>query len=214
MNEPRSPDRRTGHDGHYFVDDPDLASEPRRVEVLLPDVSFTMRTDRGVFSHGHLDAGTSLLLRTVPAPPPGGVLLDLGCGAGPIALAAGLRSRTTSVWAVDVNTRALELCRSNVESLGLDHVTVAAPDAVPDDLWFDAIWSNPPIRIGKDELHALLTRWLTRLTDDGEAWLVVQKHLGADSLQRWLDSQGFRTERVASKAGFRILRIRSSSHAA
>lgn len=192
---------------HYFDHDPTTSSDEQRVEVTLPDVAFTMTTDRGVFSHGRLDTGTSLLLRTAPPLPPTGRLLDLGCGAGPIALTMAMRSPGATVHAVDVNARARELCHRNAAGLGLGNVTVSAPDAVDPDLRFDVIWSNPPIRIGKDALHALLCTWLGRLTPAGTAVLVVQRHLGADSLQRWLDEQGYGTERIASRAGFRILQI-------
>jgi 16S rRNA (guanine1207-N2)-methyltransferase len=73
---------------------------------------------------------------------------------------------------------------------------------------FDRIVSNPPIRIGKTALHGLLLRWLPRLTPDGTAHLVVQKHLGSDSLARWLTEQGYPTTRLASRAGYRILKVR------
>jgi 16S rRNA (guanine1207-N2)-methyltransferase len=77
---------------------------------------------------------------------------------------------------------------------------------VPPGLAVDAIWSNPPIRIGKQALHDLLSSWLTRLVPGGAAWLVVQKHLGADSLARWLTDSGWDTTRVSSRGGYRILR--------
>ena len=191
---------------HYWSENPDVASATETVDVVLPDVAFTMLTDRGVFSHGHLDTGTSLLLREAPAPPPDGDLLDLGCGAGPIALTLAMRSPGATVWAVDTNERARALTASNAERNGIGNVHVVAPDDVPDDVSFSAVWSNPPIRIGKSALHELLQTWLPRLMPDGEAVLVVQKHLGADSLQRWLGGQGFPTERIGSKAGFRLLR--------
>jgi 16S rRNA (guanine1207-N2)-methyltransferase len=190
---------------HYFDHDPDGPSDERSVEVTLPDLAFTMITDRGVFSHGHLDIGTSLLLRTAPPPPDTGDLLDLGCGAGPIALTMAQRSPGATVHAVDVNARARELCRRNAEALDLTNVVVSGPDDVDPDVRFAAIWSNPPIRIGKPALHELLATWLGRLVPDGTAVLVVQRHLGADSLQRWLTGQGYRTDRTASRAGFRVL---------
>ena len=191
---------------HYWSENPEVASSTETVDVALPDVAFSMLTDRGVFSHGHLDTGTSLLLREAPAPPPVGPLLDLGCGSGPIALALAKRSPHATVWAVDTNERARSLTVANAERNGVGNLRVAAPDEVPDELEFGAIWSNPPIRIGKAALHELLLDWFPRLAPDGHAVLVVQKHLGADSLQRWLGSQGFPTERIASKAGFRLLR--------
>jgi 16S rRNA (guanine1207-N2)-methyltransferase len=191
---------------HYFDDQPSVASDATVVDVALPDVAFTMTTDRGVFSHGHLDTGTSLLLRSAPAPASSGDLLDLGCGSGAIALTMALRSPGARVWAVDVNARALELTAANAARNGLA-VRTELPDGVPEDVRFATIWSNPPIRIGKAQLQTLLLRWLSRLTPDGAAVLVVQKHLGADSLQRWLGEQGFDVERIASKAGFRLLLV-------
>ena len=192
---------------HYFDESPAAASVATTVTVSVPGARFTMRTDRGVFSHGHLDRGTEVLLRHAPAPPPTGSLLDLGCGAGAIALTLATRSPAATVWAVDVNARARALCASNAAANGLANVRVAAPDGVPADVRIDALWSNPPIRIGKDALHVLLTTWLGRLAPAGRAALVVHKHLGSDSLQRWLSEHGWPAERVASSAGFRVLTI-------
>ena len=191
----------------YFDERPEVSSDVAIVDVALPDVAFTMATDRGVFSHGHLDTGTSLLLRAAPPPSPTGDLLDLGCGTGAIALTLALRSPQAQVWAVDVNARALELTAANAGRNGVTTIRTVAPDDVPDDVRFTTIWSNPPIRIGKQPLQRLLTRWLSRLAPGGAAVLVVQKHLGADSLQRWLGEQGHAAERIASRTGFRLLLV-------
>jgi 16S rRNA (guanine1207-N2)-methyltransferase len=198
---------------HYFDESPATGSAEATVHVELPGTSFTLRTDRGVFSHGRLDAGTALLLRAAPPPPPTGAALDLGCGAGPIAVALAGRAPAARVWAVDVNERARALCASNAAANGRTNIVVAAPDDVPADVRFDVIWSNPPIRIGKAALHELLVGWLSRLTPAGRAVLVVQKHLGADSLQRWLIEQGWPTVRLASSKGYRLLDVRPRSAA-
>lgn len=192
---------------HYFDESPGVPSQIRVVDVALPDVAFTMETDRGVFSHGHLDSGTSLLVREAPPPSATGHLLDLGCGSGPIALTLAARSPGATVWAVDPNERARELTGRNAGRNALENIRTADPDDVPDDVVFSTIWSNPPIRIGKPALQRLLLRWLARLEADGTATLVVQKHLGADSLQRWLVSEGYPTTRIASRAGFRLLHV-------
>jgi 16S rRNA (guanine1207-N2)-methyltransferase len=194
--------------GHYFDDDPDAPSAPVLVDVTLPDTAFVMETDRGVFSRGHLDTATSMLLRADLPIAASGDLLDLGCGAGPIALTMARRSPDATVWALDVNARARELCRANAERNALTNVRVVSADGVPPDVRFATIWSNPPIRIGKSALHDLLDTWLVRLDVNGSASLVVQKHLGADSLQRWLIELGYRCDRVGSKAGFRLLTVR------
>lgn len=192
-------------DAHYFDDDPTVASDPLTIDVTLPDTAFTLETDRGVFSRGHVDNGTSLLIRSEASLASTGNLLDLGCGAGPIALAMARRSPAATVWAVDVNSRARDLCSRNAKRNRIENIRVAAPGDVPDDVRFSTIWSNPPIRIGKTALHELLSEWLSRLAVAGTATLVVQKHLGADSLQNWLTTEGYPTTRLASKSGFRLL---------
>lgn len=192
---------------HYFSASPGAPSQPTTLRLDLPDVSLSLQTDRGVFSGGRIDPGTKVLLLEAPAPPPTGDLLDLGCGYGPIALTLATRAPGATVWAVDVNERARALTRANAEAAGLANVRVAAPHEVPPDVRFAAIWSNPPVRIGKVALHDLLTGWLDRLADGGRALLVVQKHLGSDSLHRWLEARGWRVRRRASRMAYRVLEV-------
>jgi len=195
---------------HYFSARPASADERRLIRVTLAGRELSLEVAPGIFSPDHIDLGTQVLLRTVPAPV--GRVLDLGCGWGPIALAAALRSPDVTVTAVDVNERALDLAARNAAAAGVgDRVTVLAPAAVATDAVFDTIWSNPPIRVGKAALHDLLGSWLPRLAPAGEAWLVVQRHLGADSLAVWLADQGWgEVEKVASAKGFRVLRVTAS----
>ena len=192
---------------HYFSEEPEVESARKRIAVTLPDGSFEMETDTGVFSHGRVDAGTKFLLLEAPELPERGDLLDLGCGAGVIALTMARRRPECRVWAVDVNARARRLTSDNAATLGLRNVTVAAPEEVPDDVSFAAMWSNPPIKVGKSELHDMMRRWLPRLSTDGVGVLVVNKNLGSDSLQKWLTEQGHHTKRLASRQGFRLLRV-------
>lgn len=192
---------------HYFSEEPEVESARKRIAVTLPDGSFEMETDTGVFSHGRVDAGTKFLLLEAPELPERGDLLDLGCGAGVIALTMARRRPECRVWAVDVNARARRLTSDNAATLGLRNVTVAAPEEVPDDVSFAAMWSNPPIKVGKSELHDMMRRWLPRLSTDGVGVLVVNKNLGSDSLQKWLIEQGHPTKRLASRQGSRLLRV-------
>jgi 16S rRNA (guanine1207-N2)-methyltransferase len=191
---------------HYFAEQPGAQSRPGTVDLVLPDLHLRLATDRGMFSPDRVDLGTRVLLDSVP-PPPGGDLLDLGCGYGPIALTMAARSPQAIVWAVDVNERALRCGQDNAHAAGLDNVRFCSSEEVPAGIRFAAIWSNPPIRIGKPALHELLTTWLSRLSPGGRAHLVVQKHLGSDSLQRWLESQGWPAERLTSRAGYRVLAV-------
>ncbi|MGK3953694.1 class I SAM-dependent methyltransferase [Microbacterium sp. I2] len=196
---------------HYFSASPASPENLRRIRVTLAGRELELTTAGGVFSPDHLDTGTQVLLSNTPPPPPGGDLLDLGCGWGPIALSLALDSPHATVWAVDVNERALDLVRRNAEALGLHNVNASLPDDVPEGVRFRTIRSNPPIRVGKHELHGLLERWIPRLDERSDAWLVVQRNLGSDSLQRWLAAtfdRGYSVHRAATGRGFRVLRVR------
>jgi 16S rRNA (guanine1207-N2)-methyltransferase len=201
----------TAADGtqQYFSAEPRAASRPHQVTLRLPDLTLQLDTDRGVFSAGEVDVGTRYLLLEAEMPPPERAVdvLDLGCGYGPIALALASRAPAASVVAVDVNERARRLCAANAARAGLERVAVCAPQDVPEATRFDLIYSNPPIRIGKVGLHELLVHWLDRLRPGGAAWLVVHKHLGSDSLHRWLGDAGFTTRRAGSRLGYRLLEV-------
>jgi len=201
---------------HYFSDQPrgELVLSP--LSVTLADREVEVVTAGGVFSPRALDAGTRVLLTSVPPPPTTGHVLDLGCGWGPISLSLALRSPEATVWAVDVNERSLDLTRRNAARLGLSNLTAVRPEQVPDDVRFSCIWSNPPIRVGKNELHGMLEHWVPRLDDEASAWLVVARNLGSDSLQRWLEESfgaWSTVSRAATQKGYRVLRVRRTSSA-
>ncbi len=196
----------------YFDADPATPSRRRTVVLALPDRTVRLETDRGVFGADAIDPGTHFLLTDAPAPDAAETttIADIGCGYGPIAITSALRAPGSHVWAVDVNARARALCTDNAAAAGVENITVAAPEDVPATLRLDRIYANPPIRIGKTALHDLLSTWLDRLTPEGRAWLVVHKHLGSDSLARWLTAEGWPTTRLGSRRGYRILEVRPS----
>jgi 16S rRNA (guanine1207-N2)-methyltransferase len=195
-------------DEHYFSAAPDVAFRRTPVETRVWGHDLTLTSGSGVFARGRLDVGTAVLFRET-APPGPGTFLDLGCGYGVVGLALAVAVPGARVWGVDVNERAVLLANENASALGVaDRYSASTPDQVPDRLSFDEIWSNPPIRVGKQALHDLLLTWLPRLVPGGRAVMVVGKNLGADSLQRWLGEQGFPTERLASAKGFRVLETR------
>ncbi len=196
---------------HYFSGIPSTPEQRRSITARIWGEELELVTANGVFSGNGLDLGTAVLLRESPIPEGNPRLLDLGCGYGPIAVALALNCPGAVVDAVDVNDRALTLCADNAAALGVpDRVRPLRPEQVDDTASYHEIWSNPPIRIGKDALHQLLLTWLPRLVPEGTARLVVGKNLGADSLQRWLTDQGFPCERVASAKGFRVLTVHRS----
>ncbi|BAQ29560.1 class I SAM-dependent methyltransferase [Bifidobacterium catenulatum] len=194
----------------YFVADPQSKDVRKRLHVVLRGNEADVEVSNGVFSGNRVDLGTSVLLRQAPEPPEEGTFLDLGCGWGPIALTLGFASPKADIWALDVNERALDLTRRNAELNGVRNVRAITADEIPSDVTFDLIWSNPPIRVGKDVLHELLMTWLPRLNAGGAAYLVVQKNLGSDSLIPWLATQlgdGYEVSKYASSKGFRVIEV-------
>ncbi|MBU2668670.1 methyltransferase [Actinoplanes bogorensis] len=191
---------------HYFSAEPAAPDKRGEIEFSVAGRNYRLTVAAGVFSAGRLDPGTAVLLRKGDLPTAGGTFLDLGCGYGPIACVLAAEAAGATVYAVDVNSRARELTALNATTLGLA-MTVAAPDEVPSDVTFDQIWSNPPTHVGKSELHGILERWLPRLAPDGVAWLVINRHLGGDSLHTWLVDGGWEVERMASQKGFRVLKV-------
>jgi 16S rRNA G1207 methylase RsmC len=199
---------------HYFSQEPSSPLKPKTIQIPVAGEMVDVTTASGTFSPAELDFGTEVLIEQMDLAPVSGNLLDLGCGWGPIALNLGKLRPNTKVWAVDVNTRSVELTQANAKNLGISNINAVVPDQVPADLRFSGIWSNPPIRIGKKELHELLLMWLPRLETGGEAYLVVQKNLGSDSLQKWLTEElatDFEVSRYTSIKTYRVLKIKKNS---
>jgi 16S rRNA G1207 methylase RsmC len=199
---------------HYFSQEPKSNYQPKQIELDIAGEVFKVNTASGTFSPLRLDVGTSVLIDYLDLAPKKGNILDLGCGWGPIALNLAKNSPDSKVWAVDINNRSLELTDMNAKALGLGNIQTATPNAVPKDIKFSGIWSNPPIRIGKKELHELLLTWLPRLENGSSAYLVVQKNLGSDSLQKWLTEtliDGYEVSRLTSIKTYRILQVLRTS---
>jgi 16S rRNA G1207 methylase RsmC len=197
---------------HYFSETPGSNFKPKEINVTINGRAVLVTTAGGVFSPDHIDQGTNVLLAHLDEAPVGGNILDIGCGWGPIALSVASHSPKATIWAVDVNERSLELTAANAARLGLTNIKCVKPEDVPSDLKFSGIWSNPPIRVGKEVLHDILLTWLPRLQHEADAYLVVQKNLGADSLHRWLEAElpeNFSTIRVDTAKSFRVLRVRN-----
>lgn len=195
----------------YFTETPSSSYKPKEIITKINGHEVVLVTAGGVFSPDHIDQGTAVLLTHLDEAPAGGNILDIGCGWGPISLALASHSPKATIWAIDVNERSLELTAANAARMGITNIKCAKPDEVPPEISFSGIWSNPPIRVGKDVLHDILLTWIPRLAHEAEAYLVVQKNLGADSLHRWLADRfadGFSTLRVETAKSFRVLRVR------
>lgn len=202
---------------HYFSENPSGDFQPRPLTLELAGRRVEVVTAPGIFSPGGLDKGTKILLDEAPAPQ-GSRMLDIGCGWGPITLTLAMLAPKAQVYGVEVNSRSAQLTEMNAQKLGLNNVTVSSPEGLDESLTFDTIWSNPPIRVGKDVLHGIMRTWLPRLAPGGCAYLVVQKNLGSDSLHTWLTNDletshpgEFEVSRYATSKGFRILEVARAS---
>lgn len=198
---------------HYFSNEPAGEFKPKSISVTLAGREVSVLTSGNMFSPDHLDTGTKVLLSNLELAPEDGNILDIGSGWGPITLALAIARPDATIWAIDVNERALELTKKNADRLGLTNVRTSLPEGVPSDISFNGIWSNPPIRVGKEVLHEILQSWLPRMVIGGDAYLVVQKHLGSDSLLKWLQDTmtSFESSRLETAKSFRVLQVTRES---
>ena len=198
---------------HYFSSLPGGDMKLRPVSFSVAETQLTLNAGSGTFSSGKLDKGTAILLRQFEQFPKDGVVLDLGCGWGPIGISLAKLNPGVRVWGVDINARSVELANSNAKNLGLANFQATLPTGLPSDLQFDEIWSNPPIRIGKQALHELLSSYFKLLKQGGRAMLVVQKQLGAESLLKWLQEQNpsSKVSRRISEKGYWVIEVISSA---
>jgi 16S rRNA G1207 methylase RsmC len=125
-------------------------------------------------------------------------ILDLGCGWGIIGYTLATMFPENKVFATDINPTCEELVRINSKSLGLTNLQVLEND----EQKFDEIWSNPPIKIGKKQTIELLETYQNRLTATGKMYLVIQKHLGAESIMKH-----FGGEKLKSKKGYWVISV-------
>lgn len=195
---------------HYFSADPSAPAKLTEVEIEVGGQVLKLSASSGTFSSERLDPGTRVLLGLWELFPTDGIVLDLGCGWGPIGLSIAKLQPATEVIGVDVNQRSVELANANAKRNGLANFSACLDKDLDANLEIDHIWSNPPIRIGKENLHDLLRNYMSRLKPTGDAYLVVQKQLGAESLQRWIAQQWPEREvtKVENSKGFRVIRIR------
>ena len=189
----------------YYTADP--TSESRPVPCAFPYRGYGLNfmTDAGVFSKGELDVGSRLLLDALPAF--SGDVLDIGCGWGAIGVAVAKANKNARVTMVDVNRRALELCRQNCERNGVT-AEVIESDGMSAVMGrtFDAIVTNPPIRAGKQVIYKMFADAAVSLNADGALYLVIRKQQGAESCVKYLKTLFNEVEKLDKSAGFWVLK--------
>ncbi|CAM4077067.1 class I SAM-dependent methyltransferase [Mesobacillus thioparans] len=168
---------------HYYSRKPSTDSNPVKWQSELKGNSFRFKTDSGVFSKKEVDFGSKLLIDTFELNKPDGLVLDVGCGYGPIGLSIARAYPEAMVHMVDVNERAIMLAKENASENKADNVRIYESDRLDgvEEDGFDAILTNPPIRAGKKVVHDIFEQSFQHLAEGGELWVVIQKKQGAPS---------------------------------
>jgi 16S rRNA (guanine1207-N2)-methyltransferase len=196
---------------HYYSKSPTAKHDLHTVEETLRGKRFIFTTDAGVFSKKGIDFGSKLLIETMDFPQDAQVL-DVGCGYGPIGLAAATIATSGHVTMVDINERAIELAKTNAKRNGIGNVTILQSDLLEkvSDQRFDAILTNPPIRAGKETVHRIFAQAFDCLNPGGALWVVIQKKQGAPSAFVKLDQIFGEVMEAAKDKGYKIFTARKN----
>ncbi|WP_106495546.1 class I SAM-dependent methyltransferase [Lentibacillus sp. Marseille-P4043] len=195
---------------HYFSQKPQSKSSPKTWKYQLKGKNYIFTSDHGVFSKDDVDFGSKLLIEQFAEPNIAGDLLDLGCGYGPIGMTLADNFRDRNVVLADVNERALKLAERNVAHNNVQNVEFVYSDRFSHlaHRKFAAIITNPPIRAGKQVVHAMFEEGKHALLDRGELWVVIQKKQGAPSAKDKLQTLFGEVEIAARSKGYFILRAK------
>lgn len=188
---------------HYFTNNEDLKSELRLLKYNYKDYKFSFYSDNGVFSKEKIDFGTDLLLKVFLENNSFKEkdILDVGCGYGIIGIVVSKVNDSFSDL-IDVNKRCIHLAKRNIE------VNKVKASAFLSDIYenvskkYDYVITNPPIRIGKDNVLNILLN--APLKENGELWCVIRKEQGAKSYIKLL-SEKYSVKVLEKKKGFYII---------
>jgi len=172
----------------YFVEQPHARSARTERRFLYRGELLGFVVDTGIFSSHGLDPGTALLIENLTLRPTDRVL-DLGCGWGPVGVAAAKSVREGHVVMTDVNRRATRLARENLERNRVHNaeVRVGSLFAPVAGERFDVIATNPPFHAGRPLVLTILTEAPDHLTPDGRLVIVGKGSQGIRFYQEWLD---------------------------
>jgi len=175
----------------------------------------------GVFAHGHLDAGSLLLLETLADQHIDGSVLDFGCGSGVIGacVAAQLKAHhearheaqkadwhAARVTFLDTSALALHACEETLSRNNLKGTLLASDGLASVEARFDLILSNPPIHSGlKTDNHLsmqLLANVEKHLQPNGRLIIVANRHL---PYENWLSDKFKKVNELSANQNFKVL---------
>lgn len=192
---------------HYFVNDPNLKSDIRKIKIDIFDTSFTFEVDRGVFSQNRLDIGTKILLESFVMPTHAKTIIDMGSGYGPIAVTLASQHDDKAFFAYDINKRAVKLTSLNGKLNGVTNVNAFESNLFENvKVNADVILTNPPIRTGKENIFELYEKAYQNLNQSGELWLVIRNQQGAESTKKKIEEIFGNCYTIYKKKGYRVFK--------
>lgn len=187
---------------HYFIDDDNLKEDEKVVYYFFKNMEFKFTSNSGLFSHGHVDPASSLLIHNMPKL--SGSLLDLGCGYGPIGIVLG-KTNQIELTMSDVNKRALEYAERNCIENEVKAEIIHSDCFRNIKKTFNQIAINPPIHAGKSVLFEMYERSYEHLLPDGRLYIVIQKKHGALSTIKKLQEVFDNCEVIYKNKGYFVL---------
>lgn len=147
-------------------------------QALLWNQPLEIETTEGLFSPRGADAGTLSMVSAVELES-GQKLLDLGCGAGLVGIAAAKVLGEENVWMTDVDPAAVRCAAENAKRNGVENVHLCCGDALDavDASGFDWILSNPPYHADFSVAKKFIEKGFNRLKLGGKLVMVVKREL-------------------------------------
>ena len=191
---------------HYFTSAPKSEERFGLVKACLKGKRFEFLTASSVFSKTKVDLGTRLLIESMVLPEKGCVL-DIGCGYGPVGIAAAVSNRQLHVVMTDVNIRAVRLARKN---LNLNKATNAEVRygylyEPVEDMRFDCVLSNPPVSAGMETVRAIVKKAPEVMAKDATFQMVIRSKIGAKTLPALFSETFGNCSVLARESGYRVL---------
>ena len=188
---------------HYYDEQPSGPLMQSDVLVRLFGKEYRFTTASGLFSKGHVDVATRLLIERCVLDNAHEVL-DLGCGWGVVGIMLKLRHSELEVTCSDINSRALAMTKKNARRLDAS-VAVVQSDIFKDiDKTFDTILTNPPYVAGRAVCFRFIEQSHDHLRRGGTLQLVARHNKGGKVLSQKMEDVFGNVEPVAISSGFRI----------
>jgi 16S rRNA (guanine1207-N2)-methyltransferase len=191
---------------HYFTQEPKTPAKLGVIRTQLRGKSFEFLTSSSVFSKKQVDLGTRLLIETMALPETGAVL-DVGCGYGPVGIAAAASNPRLRVIMTDVNERAVRLARQNSRKNKVRNTEVRCGYLYEPvkDITFNCVLSNPPVSAGMETVKSIITEALQVMAHKATFQMVIRSKIGAKTLPLIFSETFGNCQVLARESGYRVL---------